>query len=149
MKELRISALANGTVIDHIPVEDVFKIVDILSLEHAGNEVSIATNLPSKKLGRKGIIKISKVSLDKSAIDAIALLAPGAKIAIIKDYKVAKKQVMSTPDNIEGIVKCFNPNCITNHEQSVTKFEIIDKAELKLKCHYCEKVMTESHLRFA
>lgn len=148
MKELRISALANGTVIDHIPVEDVFRIIDILRLQDLKKEISIATNLPSKKLGRKGIIKVSNVYLNQSAVDAIALLAAGAKIAIIDNYKVAKKITVDTPNYVEGIVKCYNPSCITNQEQSITKFDVLDKKNLKLKCRYCEKVMTEANLHF-
>ena len=148
MKELLISALQNGTAIDHIPTNSVFKIVEILGLKDSPHEVSIATNLHSKKLGRKGIIKISSVFLDRSAIDAIALLAEGATISIIKKYNVAKKQTIKIPGSVTGIVRCFNPNCITNHEQSITKFAVIDKKDLKLRCHYCEKITTEQTLKF-
>ena len=148
MKELRISALANGTVIDHLPAASVFKIVRILGLRDTHNEVSIATNLPSKKLGRKGIIKISRLFLDQPAVDAIALLAEGATISIIKNYNIAKKQTVKIPSSISGIVRCFNPNCITNHETAVTKFDVIDKRDLKLRCFYCEKITTEQTLNF-
>src|SRR3989344_3975774 len=148
MKQLTISAIKEGTVIDHIPASSVFKIAEILKIKDAPNEASIATNLPSKRLGRKGIIKISNLSLEQSAIDAIALLAEGATISIIKNYEVDKKQNVKIPNSVSGIIKCFNPSCITNHEQSVTKFEVIDKKELKLRCNYCEKITTESTLRF-
>lgn len=148
MKELRISALQNGTVIDHIPVQDVFRIIDILRLQDLKKEISIATNLPSKKLGRKGIIKVSNVYLDQSAVDAIALLAAGTNIAIIENYKVAKKIVIKTPKSVSGIVKCFNPNCITNNEEVTTKFVVVDSQPLKLQCHFCSKIMNEDNLRF-
>lgn len=148
MKELSISAIKNGTVIDHIPTEDVFRIVEILQLDKQKNVVSIATNLPSKKLGRKGIIKVSNISLDQAAIDAIALLAAGAKIILIKDFKVVSKQIIKMPNVVEGIVACVNPNCITNKELSSTKFSVLDKDTLKLQCYYCSKIMTESNLRF-
>jgi aspartate carbamoyltransferase regulatory subunit len=148
MKELSISAIKNGTVIDHIPTEDVFRIVDILQLSKQKNVVSIATNLPSKKLGRKGIIKVSNISLDQTAIDAIALLAAGAKITIIKDFKVVSKQEIEMPDSVEGIVACVNPNCITNKERSDTKFTVLDKTDLKLQCYYCSKILSEQNLRF-
>lgn len=148
MKELRISALANGTVIDHLPAKSVFKIVEILDLKDSSHEISIATGLPSKRRGRKGIIKISNISLDQHAIDAIALLAEGATISIIKNYNVTKKQTVKIPATATGIVRCFNPNCITNHESSVTKFEVVDKEELKLRCVYCEKITTSQTLKF-
>src|SRR3990167_212902 len=100
MKELSISAIASGTVIDHLPASSVFKIVRILDLRDSPNEVSIATNLKSKKRGRKGIIKISNLFLEQSAIDAIALLAEGASISIIKNYNVAKKQNVKIPNSV-------------------------------------------------
>ena len=148
MKELRISAIRSGTVIDHLPVSSVFKIVKILGLKNSHNEISIATNLPSKKLGRKGLIKISDIFLEQTAIDAIALLAEGSSIVIIKNYKIAKKQVVKIPRTIIGIVRCFNPNCITNHEASTTRFAVIDKKPLRLQCYYCEKITTEQALKF-
>jgi aspartate carbamoyltransferase regulatory subunit len=148
MKELSISAIKNGTVIDHIPTEDVFRIVDILHLDRQKNTVSIATNLPSKKIGRKGIIKVSNISLDQSHIDAIALLAAGAKITTIKDFKVVGKQIVKMPSIVNGIVTCVNPNCITNKEHATTKFSVVDSDELKLQCYYCAKIVTEANLRF-
>ncbi len=148
MKELRISALQNGTVIDHIPVEDVFRIVEILKLQDLKKEISIATNLPSKKLGRKGIIKVSNVQLDQTAVDAVALLAAGANIVIIKNYKVARKVVIKMPNIVKGIVRCFNPNCITNKEEVVTVFRVLASSPLKLQCHFCSKIMSEDNLRF-
>lgn len=148
MKELSISAIKDGTVIDHIPVEDVFKIADVLKLNKQRNIVSIATNLPSGKIGRKGIIKISQVSLSQASVDAIALLAAGANITIIKDYKVVSKKVIKMPETISGIVVCVNPNCITNKEKVATRFSVLNKDELKLQCYYCSTVMTEGNLKF-
>ena len=33
-KELEVAALENGTVIDHIPSNQLFKVVSLLGLEH-------------------------------------------------------------------------------------------------------------------
>jgi aspartate carbamoyltransferase regulatory subunit len=59
---------------------------------------------------------------------------------------VVEKHQLTIPDEIESIVKCFNPACITNHEPVKTRFRIISKKPLRLKCHYCEKITDEEHL---
>ena len=148
MKILRVSAIENGTVIDHIPVESVFKIAENLGVVNHQTELLIATNLPSKRLGRKGIIKISKVYLSQQEIDKIALLAEGATLSIIKNFAIKKKQTIAMPKQVVGIAKCFNPNCITNHENLTTKFEVIDKEDLQLRCLYCERLTTKQNLEF-
>ena len=141
MKELKVSAIREGTVIDHIPSDATFKVVDILNLENVDNVVSVATNLPSKKLGKKGIIKVGGKDLTKEEVDKIALIAPNATLNLIKNYGVVKKIRLDIPDNIYGIVKCFNPKCITNSEPMKTKFSIISKNPLILRCMYCERTM--------
>ncbi len=145
-KKLRVSAIKNGTVIDHIPAESLFKVVIILGLNKINNTVTFGTNLESKKLGAKGIIKISdKYFLDKE-INKIALVASQAKLNIIKDYKVVEKKVVEIPDRIVGIAKCVNPQCVTNHENITTKFAVISKKEVALKCHYCEKITDKDNI---
>ena len=148
MKQLQVSAIQDGTVIDHLPAQSVFKIVDILSVNDGSDEVLIGNNLQSKKLGKKGIIKLSNIFLSQAELDKIALLAAGGTVITIKDYEIIKKHKVEIPDCVTGIVQCFNPNCITNHERATTKFEILNKTDLKLRCHYCEKTMTKSQLAF-
>ena len=94
--------------------------------------VLFGTNLESKKYGKKGIVKVSNKFFKKNEINKIALVAPSATLIVIKDCKVISKEVVKLPDTVENIVKCFNPNCITNHEKVNTKFTVIDKADLKL-----------------
>ena len=148
MRELRVNAIQQGTVIDHLPVESVYKIVEILQAQDSEHEVLIGTNLQSKKLGRKGIIKLSNRFLTHTTINKISLLASGASIATIKNYQVDTKETIGIPDSVGDIVQCFNPNCITNHERAVTKFKVQSKQPLKLQCHYCEKVMSEAQIIF-
>ena len=140
-KELIVSAIENGTVIDHIPANKVFEVIKILDLENCDSPVYFGTNLESKKYGKKGIIKISDKFFKAEDINKIALVAPTATLIEIKDFDVVRKQMVQTPNNIEGIVKCFNPKCVTNAENVRTKFTV-SKNELdriQLKCHYCEK----------
>ena len=57
--ELLVAALENGTVIDHIPSELVFTIAQLLELEKLSSSVTIGYNLNSKKIGKKGVIKVA------------------------------------------------------------------------------------------
>ncbi len=148
IKELKVSAIEHGTVIDHIPASAVFQVIRILKLETFENMVLFATNLESKKYGTKGIIKVSNKFFKAEELNKIALVAPHASIIEIRDFQVVSKTVVETPDYIKGIVKCFNPNCITNIEQIIAKFTVVEKEEIRLKCHYCEKITTKNTLEF-
>ncbi|HIE16292.1 MAG TPA: aspartate carbamoyltransferase regulatory subunit [Bacteroidales bacterium] len=146
-KELKVSALKNGTVIDHIPAEKLFEVIDILGLNKIETTITFGTNLESKQLGKKAIIKVSSKYFEDSEINRIALIAPNAKLNIIKDYVVTEKKIVVVPDKIESIVKCMNPKCITNNESVSTKFKILSKKPISLKCHYCEKITDEDHIK--
>ena len=148
VKELKVSALENGTVIDHIPSKSVFQVIRILNLEHYGNQILFGTNLESKKFGTKGIIKVTNKFFKKEEVDKIALVAPSATLIVIKDFQIIEKANVSIPDYIEGIVNCFNPNCITNFEKVTTKFNRVTDDELKLRCHYCEKITGKNNMVF-
>ena len=138
-KELEVAALENGTVIDHIPSNQLFKVVSLLGLEHLNKSITIGNNLISKKIGHKGIIKIADTFFKEEEINKIALIATNAKINIIRDYQVTEKRVVTLPDELTGIIRCNNPKCITNNEPMATIFHVIDKDNCIVKCHYCEK----------
>jgi len=144
--QLVVSAIKNGTVIDHIPAKLLFKVISILGLDHIQNQITFGTNLESKKLGSKAIIKLSGIFFRKEDIDRIALIAPEAKINVIKDYEVVEKKTVDVPENVEGIVKGVNPMCITNNEEIMTRFNVINKSPVALKCHYCEKITDQNNL---
>ena len=145
-KELKVSAIKDGTVIDHIPAQNLFKVISLLGLADIENAITFGTNLESKKLGRKSIIKVADKFFRDDEIDKIALVAPEAKLNIIRNYGVVEKRQVSLPDEITGYVRCFNTKCITNHEDITTRFTVVSKLPLALKCHYCDKVTTEEHL---
>ncbi len=145
-KELVVSAIENGTVIDHIPAKSVFRVVKMLNLDQTEGQVTIGFNLDSKKYGKKGIIKASGQYFEKREANKIALIAPTATLISIKNYEVIGKQQVEIPDAIEQFVKCVNPNCITNHQQVMTHFTVIDKEDLKLQCHYCEKITGKNNI---
>lgn len=136
-KELQVAALCNGTAIDHIPSDQVFKVVSLLGLEHLDNPITIGNNLESRKMGKKGIIKITDKFFQEEEINRISLVAPHVILNIIKDYKVVEKKCVLLPNVIKGIVKCNNPKCITNNEPMQTRFDVIDKDSIELQCYYC------------
>jgi aspartate carbamoyltransferase regulatory subunit len=145
-KQMSVSAIQNGTVIDHVPAMYLFKVIQILGLDRIDNQITFGTNLESKKLGRKAIIKISGVYFEDEDINRIALVAPDAKLNIIRDYEVVEKKVVVVPDTITGIAKCMNPKCITNYEHVTTKFKVVSRKNVALKCHYCEKITNQENL---
>lgn len=148
MRELKVTAIENGTVIDHIPANNVFQVIKILNLAHIRHQVLFGDNLDSQKYGKKGLIKVSNIFFAPDEINKIALVAPTATLIVIKNYEVVEKKKVEVPDSIINLVKCFNPGCITNHESIETKFKVIDKAEMKLLCHYCEKITTKQNIVF-
>ena len=138
-KELQVAALENGTVIDHIPSEKLFTVVSLLGIQEMNNNITIGFNLASKKLGKKGIIKVADRFFTDEEINRIAVVAPNVKLNIIRNYEVVEKREVVLPDELRGIVKCANPKCITNNEPMATRFHVIDKDNCISKDHYCEK----------
>lgn len=138
-KELQVAALENGTVIDHIPSDKLFTVVSLLDMQHMENNITIGNNLESKKLGKKGIIKIADRFFTPEEISRLSVVAPNIRLNIIKNYQVAEKKEVIMPNELKGIVRCNNPKCITNNEPMQTWFHLVDKERGVLKCHYCEK----------
>ena len=133
---LAVAALRNGTVIDHIPTNALFKVVKLLDLENASNQLTIGNNLSGSK-GLKGIVKIADVFFPQDVINRIAIIAPDAVVNIIKNYEVVEKLKVTLPDMIVGLVKCDNPKCICNNEPMNTRFYVVNRQEGLLRCHYC------------
>jgi len=146
-KELKVSAIKDGTVIDHIPAKSLFKVISWLGLDVIDQQITFGTNLDSAKLGKKAIIKISNIFFKDMDINKIALIAPDARLNIIRDYEVVEKKYVKIPDMITGIAQCVNPKCVTNHENIQTKFSLVSKKEVNLKCIYCEKITDQEHLK--
>lgn len=135
---LQVAALKDGTVIDHIPSDKLFDVVNLLDLQHSDSNITIGNNLESKKLGKKGLIKVANRFFDDEEINRLSVVAPNIKLNIIRDYVVVEKKTVEMPEEIKRIVKCANPKCITNNEPMNTYFHI-DKVHGVMKCHYCEK----------
>ena len=133
-KELVVSALENGTVLDHIPAENVYKALDILNLKGIENQITIGINLTSK-------------FFEDEELNRLALIAPKATVNVIRDFKVVEKKKIVMPEEIHGVAKCRNPKCVTNHQPVKTWFKTIDNGnEISLLCHYCEKITGQKHI---
>ena len=135
---LKVEAIRNGSVIDHIPAGRALQILRHFKiLRQAATEqipITVGLNLASNRSGTKDIIK-----------NQLAFLAPGSTINIIKDYKVVEKLRPSLPERVTGVFACPNANCITNRENTVdTCFTVYEsKGEVMMKCHYCEKAFSQ------
>jgi aspartate carbamoyltransferase regulatory subunit len=139
--------LENGTVLDHIPAENVYKALDILNLKGIESQITIGINLNSKVYGRKGIIKIADKFFEDDELNRLALIAPNATVNVIKDFKVVEKKKVVMPEEVIGIAKCRNPKCVTNHQPIKTRFKTIsDGNEISLLCHFCEKITKTKHI---
>ncbi len=146
-KELKVSAIKNGTVIDHITPGKAFEVARILGLENSFDVVSLAMNVSSRKSRKKDIIKIENRELSKEEVDRISLVAPNATVNIIEGYEVKGKEAVEIPHEIVGILSCPNANCITRFEPVKTKFLLERKAPLRLRCYYCERLLTEEDIK--
>lgn len=137
--QMLVAAIENGTVIDHIPAEKTYQVVNLLRLENLSTQVTIGYNYKSRKLGSKGIIKVEDKFFTDEEISRLSVVAPNIVLNIIRDFEVVEKKKVITPDELKGIVRCNNPKCITNNEPMQTLFHVTDKEHGTLKCHYCEK----------
>lgn len=142
-KEVRVSKIKDGTVIDHINAGYALDVVKILGITgHERQVMTIAINVPSKRIHVKDLVKIEGRVLNKQDVNRIALVAPRATINIIKDYKVVEKLEVKLPSVIEEIVKCINPTCISNAGEPInSKFYVESEEPLMLKCHYCGYIL--------
>ena len=145
---LRVSKIKDGTVIDHITSGHALDVVKILGITgKSGNIVTIAMNVPSKRMGKKDIVKIEGRELKAEEVDKIALIAPNATINIIRDYKVVEKKRVQLPKVIKNIVRCANPACISNSKEPVQPTFYVESQEpLYLKCHYCGYLMERDEI---
>ena len=145
-KELAVAALENGTVIDRIPSEQLFKVVSMLKLDTIANSITIGNNLGSKKIGKKGIIKVADYFFKDEEINKIALIAPDATINVIRDYKVVEKYSITLHETLRGIVRCNNPKCISNNEPMETVFHVTRREPLEVTCRYCNRSLNAQEI---
>jgi len=137
-RQYKVFKIENGTVIDHIRSPRGLAVFRLLS-KNNNSLISIGLNFDSKSVGKKDLIKFEGKAISKKETDKIALIAPEATINIIKNYQVIEKRQIDVPEEIRGILKCLNPNCITNIEKVENRFTVVEKKPVKVMCHYCER----------
>ena len=138
----RVTAIKNGTVIDHIPSGQALKVLELLNLSSDTSvPVSLVMNVPSKKMGAKDIIKVEDRELTQSELDRLALVAPESSIAIIRAYSVAEKLNVNLGEEVRNVVRSTFSNCITqNSREPLTHRLRVTKTDpLTLRCHYCQR----------
>jgi aspartate carbamoyltransferase regulatory subunit len=125
-KEIKITPIKNGTVIDHIKAGQAPIVLKILGIE-AGTDLvlSLVMNVRSQKFGKKDIVMIEDRELNFQEVNKVTLIAPNATINIIRNCRVVKKEKVSLPEIIEAILKCPNPNCISNAENEPIKSRFV------------------------
>ena len=144
-KGQKVRPINNGTVIDHIAGGQALNVLKILGISGSTDAmVSVVMNVDSRKLGRKDIVKVEDRELLEEEVNRIALIAPDASINIIRNCKVIEKRKVDLPDEIVGVVRCQNPNCISNTLEPI-KSRMLVKAKnpVLLRCLYCEQPLTE------
>ena len=134
---MNIDSIRNGIVIDHIASGSAMKLYELLGLDGLDCSVAILKNVPSKKKGKKDIIKID-ADIDVN-LDVIGYVDPDATVNVIKDSKLVEKKTISAPTTLKNVIKCKNPRCITSVERDLDQvFVLTDKEKMTYRCIYCE-----------
>jgi len=146
-KELLVSAIKDGTVIDHIAAGQALAIIRILGLSDYQKVVTVGLCLPSHAMGKKDLLKIEGRELNAAEANEVALFAPQATVNIIRNYKITKKFAVKLPELVESFIVCPNRACITNHESITTVFYIIPGKSARVRCQYCEKIFALEEIK--
>ncbi len=146
-RNLKVQAIENGTVIDHIKAGQALNVLRILRIiTDCRGTVSFVMNAPGAK-GRKDVVKVEGRALNVEELNKISLIAPNATVNIIRDFVVLQKKKVVLPSYVEGVVRCINPNCISNSREPIkSKFSVVRSEEggVVLRCLYCEHVISEN-----
>lgn len=146
-RDLKVQAIENGTVIDHIKAGQALNVLRILGISSAFRAtISFVMNAPGAR-GKKDVVKIEGKELSVQELNRITLISPSATINIIRDYEVVQKNEVLLPSYVEGVVRCTNLNCISNSNEPIkSKFSVIQSQNegVTLHCMYCEHVIFEN-----
>ena len=141
-RQLRVSKIENGTVIDHITGGQALNVLSILDIDGTGGDtVSVVMNVPSDRLGYKDIVKIEGRELSENELDVLSLIAPAASINIVRDFDVVEKKTVNRPERVVGVLRCPNHNCISTKDEPVeSAFAVLDDG---VRCEYCDTIIRE------
>ena len=134
---MTVDTIKNGIVIDHITAGLGLRIYTLLKLDELDCSVALIKNAPSKKMGKKDIIKIDAAIDIKT--DILGYVDPDVTVNIIKDGNIIEKKQIALPEKLENVITCKNPRCITTTEQELSQiFKLTDKENRVYRCIYCE-----------
>lgn len=134
---MRIGAIENGIVIDHITAGKGLELYHLLKLDELDCAVAIIQNATSQKMGKKDIIKVG-ASIDVD-MDILGYVDPNATVAIIRDGQLVEKKTIELPLELRNVLSCKNPRCITSTEQELPQvFLLRDREKRVYRCMYCE-----------
>ena len=139
---LNIDSVEKGLVIDHIKAGKAMEIYHYLNLDKMDCSVAIIKNAKSKKFGKKDIIKVeNNIDMD---LQVLGFIDPNITINVIDNSVIIDKINLELPQEIENVVKCKNPRCITSIEQEIVhKFRLTDKEKKIYRCVYCDTAYEE------
>lgn len=134
---MNIEPIQNGVVIDHIEAGRAMQLYRLLNLGSLDASVALIKNVPSKKMGKKDIIKIdADIDLD---FDVIGFVDPSATVDIIRNGVLVEKKSIALPEKLTNVIFCKNPRCITSVEQEIEHiFKLSDPEKKEYRCIYCE-----------
>lgn len=134
---MKIDSIKNGLVIDHITAGKAMQIYNLLRLDSLDCRVALITNVSSRKMGKKDIIKIDDDIIVDT--DILGYVDPGATVNVIKDEVIVEKKNLELPGVLTDVIRCKNPRCITSTEQELPHiFKLTDKENRVYRCLYCE-----------
>lgn len=145
-REYKVFRIDNGIVVDHIPHWGAYKVLDILGLRGTDSLVTVGFGLQSGKMGQKDLLKVENLELTSRDINRIALAAPNATINRIRESRIVDKFKVRLPDQVEGLVRCANPGCITHNEPAPPLHYTLGRTPPALKCHYCLHIVRGGEL---
>ena len=140
---MRIERINNGIVMDHIRAGQGIELLKLFPTELLNTKIDYASYVDSKRLGMKDIIKIENLDVDPKTLMKMALISPEITISIIRDGHVHEKIEPTVPPEVEGVITCRNPKCVTlreNYLSSRFKVEWDEKGRLRQQCTYCEHI---------
>lgn len=134
---INVSKLKKGIIIDHIEAGHGFEIYKELHLNDIDDVVVLLKNIPSKKMGKKDLIKIeTDLTID---MDILGLIDPNITINYVKNGEMFDKIKLTLPKEVSGIMKCKNPRCITQYEDiKEVKFYLVNEETRQYRCEYCD-----------
>ncbi|MDD4692218.1 aspartate carbamoyltransferase regulatory subunit [Eubacterium aggregans] len=138
---INVSELKEGIVIDHIEAGHGFKIYQELHLDQLEYPVVLLNNIPSHKMGKKDMLKI-ETDLDLD-MDVLGLIDPNVTVNIVRNGELVEKISLTLPKEVDGIMTCKNPRCITQYENvGKIRFYLENEEERIYRCEYCDAYTT-------